>query len=879
MAQQQQFPYTVVIDTVVGDCFNNCQAVVTLLDAQGHLIQTDDSLQHPVDSVAYPITLLQYHYKNQQQNSVFYNSSHILTMDAGTYDIGVSGYVATSAGPVLVDTTFHGITLTTTYTNFSASVLANIAGNDYITYWGERRERCGNRHALPCGNRGRVQMKLTSGKFPYTVVFTDAQEDTIRYEVFNQPQHSGTDSLYADYKDYYTFDSLPVGIYRIEAFDACSYQLVFYHTVELNDVQISNLQIKRSPNNYSDSNTVRFAASFYTPKNAYNYDYEYYETIFEYRFIHTDGLGNADTSSWKPIEGSSVYDLYNGVYCDTVSYANRYCDLYGDTFRFEVRDLCHQDTMTKSFTLTPPDTTCYVTDVWGDGYCMGQATLDTCSLSCDSSVSYTLVYRIWYNCYHYTSYTSSNYSKLYYYTYPLQWIYTDSATGQVIKTDPVSEITSISTLTNTDVESVYGTYSYLPLPIVRSLVDAHGCVIMSRFDTLLFVRDTTPVIAPYFWDIDSNYNHNNYSSCFNWERYITVYEKSSPFPLFRDSVVVRLITSPLFNKYNFTATYTNGIWTIVKDDSVNNDANIVAQDMSVSIRSNRLSGGLYVFVCETACGVDTLWTDIEGIYYNSWEWIEEPEYQSEQVCNDLLVTPVAGKYRQYSYHIDSQVSNDEPIVTSYDYYPSISLLSGEVGGYSSTSTSMNVPFRFTIPGNYVIRMSFWGCNDFYSQIDTIQFVRVHVDFDKAYAVMCDSAVNTGTAIARAINGSEPYTYKLYSQPDLHGSLLGTSLDGMFYNIPMDMGQEMSVLVIDSCENSFSVNVVAMSLSQSQLLWFEGGTPDPGACVGDTFTLSALPISSAITYTWTGPGNFTATGEQVSYRLRTPPPKGGWSWNC
>lgn len=90
---QQQFPYSVVIDTVVGDCFNNCQAVISLYDAQGNLIQTDDSLHHPVDSVAYPISNLQYHYKNQLHNSVFYSDSHILTMDVGTYDIGVSGYV------------------------------------------------------------------------------------------------------------------------------------------------------------------------------------------------------------------------------------------------------------------------------------------------------------------------------------------------------------------------------------------------------------------------------------------------------------------------------------------------------------------------------------------------------------------------------------------------------------------------------------------------------------------------------------------------------------------------------------------------------------------------------------------------------------------
>jgi len=875
-AQQQSFPYTVVINTVTGDCFNNCQAVVTLYDAQGNLIQTDDSLQQPVNTAAYPITNLQYHYKNQLYNSVFYSNSHVLTVDMGTYDIGVSGQVMVQSGSgqvlVLVDTTFYGITLTSTYTPFSASVLAGIADNDYISN-GVRRERCGNRYALPCGDRGRVQMKLTSGNFPYTVIFFDEQDDTVRNVVFNHTQHSGTDSLFADYKDYYTIDSLPAGTYRIVAYDACSYSSVFHHTVELNDVQISYLNFKVSPPNTSDSNIVRFAPQFYRPKSVHNYDYDFFESIFQYRFIHSTDSNQIDTSSWRPIDGSSVSSMYNGIYCDTLDFASRYCDLYGHTVQFEVRDLCHQDTVSLSLTLRAPDTTCYVTDRMDDGYIIGPVTFDTCSQVIDAAVSYTLMYRIWYDCGHSSGYSSSIYSSLYYYTYPLYWVYTDMSTGQVIKTEEVSEMTSISTLTNVDVESVYGTYTYLPLPITRQLVDAHGCVLKSRFDTLLFVRDTVSGESPYQWDITANFNRYNYSSCFSGQRTITVYETPTPFPLYRDSTVVRLIQSPLYNKYNFTATYAQGAWTIVKDDTVNNDADIIANGMNVSIRNSRLSGGLYVFVCETICGSDTVRIDIDGIYYDMWEWIEEPAYEAEQECNDLLVTPVAGKYRRYTYHIDSQISNDEPVVTFYDYYPNIYLQSGVVGGYSYSSTSMNVPFRFTIPGEYVVKMSFWGCSEEYVQIDTIDFVRVRVDFEKAYAVMCDSTSNTGTVIARAFNGSTPYTYKLYSQPDIHGSLLGNNQSGVFNNVPMNIGQELSVQVTDSCENSFSINLVAMSLSQSQLLWFEGGTPVPGACVGDTVTLEALPINSSITYSWNGPGNFVAIGEQISYYVADTSYKG------
>ena len=849
VAQQQGFPYTVVIDTVVGDCFNNCQAVVTLYDGQGNVIQTDDSLHHPVDSVAYPITNLHYHYKNQLYNSVFYSDSHILTVDVGTYDIGVSGYVMVQMGttqvPVLVDTTLYGIILTSTYNPFSASMLAGIAGNNIMVN-GVWREQCGNRYALPCINQGRVQMKLTAGKFPYTVIFTDAQGDTIRHVVFDQRQHSGNDSLFADYKDYFTFDDLPAGLYRIEAYDACSYTLVFHHTVELNNVTVGNLNF--NTNNPYDSNTVCFSAHYYSTKGVYNYyDYSLFDSIFQYRFIHTDTAGQSDTSSWHPIDGYAVLNTYD-YYCDTLGFAHRYCDLYGHTVRFEIRDLCHHDSLYKTLTLSPPNPSCLYTFTTESVFCLGEFEDDTCASVCDTMISLTQQHCIWYSC---------AYSSLYY-TSPLQWIYTDSASQQVIKTDQVGSISSTSALTNTEVENIYGSYSSLSLPIVRTLVDAQGCVLLSRFDTLLFVRDTTSDERPFTWNITSNV----YSSCYG-ESSVSVYEYPTPFPLFRDSVVVRLIESPLYDKFNFTATYAQGEWTIVKDDTVNNDATIVAQGMNVSIRKSGLPGGLYIFVCETVCGIDTLQINIGNAYYTTWEWIEDPVYNTEQECNDLLVFPIAGKYRQYSYYINSYVSNDVPVVTYNDFFPSIVLLSGEVGGYSTTSTSMNVPFRFTIPGDYVIKMYFWGCDE-YAKIDTIHFVRVRVDFEKAYAVVCDSTANIGSVIVRAINGSPPYTYKVYSQPDMHGSLLGTNQSGLFYDIPMQLGQEMSVYVIDSCENSYYINIVAMSIDQSQLLWFEGGPPDPGICAGDTVMLSSLPFNNYITSLWSGPENFTATGEHISF---------------
>lgn len=852
---QQPFPYTVVIDTVVGNCFTNCQAVISLYDAQGNLIQTNDSLHHPVDSVAYPISNLQYHYKNRLHNSVFYSDSHILTMDVGTYDIGVSGYVMVPSGagqiPVLVDTTLYGFVLTSTYTPMSVSMLAVIAQNNQMVN-GVWRERYGNRYDLPCGNQGRVQMKITAGMFPYTVTIINSQNDTVRQVIFDQPQHNGNDSTYADFRNYYTFDTLSAGTYRIEVRDACSYTVVLHHTVLMNNVSFNNPQSYQ--NNCSDTNTVRFRVNFSFPREVFNYLNTYLASTFQYRFIHTDEFGHSDTTSWHPVNGSAITNSSYGIYCDTLGFAHRYCDLYGHTIKFEMRDLCTQNTKFTTVTITPPQISCYSIKDSIES-CIGQQIYDTCARRCDSMVKIK-------------TYSIRSYNNYSYYTCPLRWIYTDSATGQVIKTQTVSSLSSSSSLTGSEVENIYGPYSYLQLPIIRTLVDAQGCVLASRFDTLVYTRDTMPFLWPYYWNITSN--HVN-TTCYSGQQTISVREYGPPFPMFRDSTVVRLISSPLNNQYNFTATYANGTWAIVKDDTVNNTSSITASNtnMNISVHDEHLAGGLYVFVCETPCGPDTLRITIGSYSYTTYEWIVDPAYQTWQECNDLLVKPVAGKYRRYTY----LVNNGDTTVTHTDYTPNINLISGVVGGYSTTSTSMNVPFRFTIPGDYVIRMYFSGCGETFSRIDTIHFVRVRVDFDKAYAVVCDSSANTGTAIARAFNGSRPYTYRLYSQPDMHGSLLGTNQSGLFYSIPMTLGQELSIQVTDSCESSYYINIVAMSIEQSQLLWFEGAPPDPGACVGDTLTLEAFPMSNLITYSWQGPMNFTATGEQISYYVADTLSKG------
>ena len=864
-AQNTPFPYHVQVTPTVGNCLNNCGAIVTLLNQNGQVIAVNDSLHHPVDSILYNMTEIQYHYKNQNYNSVFYSEDHVLTMDAGTYDIGVSGYITVQNGSgtqqVQVDTTIYGVVIISAYVPLNASSLATIAQNNDDYYFDDShvvREYSGNRNTLPCVSLGRLQLKLQNGNFPYTVDLINGN-DTVRHVVFHERQNHGTDSIYADFRDYYTFDSLAAGTYRVVVQDACSYTIVMHHTVETTTVYPQDLYYFRALDNYSDSNIVRFTIYFYQTAQVYNYDHDVLENTFQYRFINPSGSGQHDTTAWMPINWQTVNYMYEGLYNDTVASAHSYCDIYDQPITFQVRDLCGLDTFSLTITLTAPLTEYYSSEMFNSYNSLTPIIVDTCHLSSDQSVYKIDFYRIHNEVYPYNYPTGAYNNDNFLYTLPLYWIYRDSLTHQIIKTDTIYSITEWSLLTCDDITQVYGPYQHLDIPIIRTLVGKHGCELFSTFDTLTFIMDTISMEQNYTWRLESNFNQYNYSNCFFNDRYIAIYEEGSPFPQFRDSVSIRLVTSPLYNKYNFTATYHNGEWTIVKADSVNNDADIIiGEGLSLSIHSNRLSGGKYVFVYETACGQDSLTIDIQGIYYYDWQWEEDAVYQTFQECNNLYITPISGLYRQNIYHIDTEISNDEPLVDTYLYSPNIHVFNGEVGGYSSPYVDMNGTITFTIPGDYVMEMYFYGCGEEYTRYDTIHFVRVRIDFDKAYAVVCDSASSIGSVFARAINGSQPYTYTLYSEPDMHGTCLGSNNTGTLNNMNFHLGQELSLNVIDSCENSYYINLVAMALNRSRLLWFEEGEPNPGACVDDTVRISALQISDDIGYFWTGPNNFTST---------------------
>lgn len=58
------FPYGIHIETVRGNCYDDCFAIITLIDDAGNEIAINPNTHNAVDTVHYPLYNIQYHYRN-----------------------------------------------------------------------------------------------------------------------------------------------------------------------------------------------------------------------------------------------------------------------------------------------------------------------------------------------------------------------------------------------------------------------------------------------------------------------------------------------------------------------------------------------------------------------------------------------------------------------------------------------------------------------------------------------------------------------------------------------------------------------------------------------------------------------------------------------
>lgn len=854
----QSFPYNISVETVSGHCYDDGHLIFTILDGNGNVVQIDPQTHNAVNTAQYPLYNVQYHYQNAASGlGVQYDYSNDIMLTAGTYNVGVRVNIpAQSGGYVLVDTTIYNVQITTSYQPMQASTLSNLCSG----YGENGAEMYGYWPSFRCKDMGRIQLYITNGSFPYVVTILNEQQDTVRHVVFNHRVNNSNSIYSAQYRDYYTFDNLPIGTYSIIVMDSCGYvsQLSFdipdYEPIRYyalvptsnsvcSDEPVINFELERR-RSFSDYSTSWFENVL-----------PYVDSILLYRFVNP----GHDTTEWRNMV-SQIYNYGHWVYFnDTLP---NYCVMYNDTIKVQFYDLCLDSLMTFSFKFLPQFDFIDSTDIV---HFSDSAIQDTCAvhlLSGFSTQTYKIACDTWEDA-NKTYYGGSGYVAgipIRYYNCPLSYDIWSLPDSTLLGHSQSDEFTGMGTWLTFDVDT--------SVQVHVSVTDALGCQVAEK-DTVL-VYDVEPVDDLLFWyECHNDKDDDGHDHCC-LDRYLWIQEHGVNANNFRRNMTLHLIESPLYNQFNFTAVRQEGVWTVTPDDSNNHTTYVefsYEDGWRATVRDSVcLPPGRYTFVVSTDCGVDTITYSWAGYYYDTLDFVSAPQYEIQQVCDHIEVTQVSTGLMNYMYFMDPDVSNDIPIETVPNHV--CTNYSSQGGTHYKDSQGRNV-ITFTIPGTYIITNYAYNwpytnctdwCSEYHYYYDTITVAFSHLDFNLAVALLCDSSSEAGTVSVRAVNGNPPYTYTLYDQGSTSGNVIASNSSGLFENVPMTEGQLFSVSVTDSCMTSFSVNISASVLTDGNLLWEQGANAGVLHCAGDTVHLTALSFLAPATYQWTGPNGFNSTSQ-------------------
>lgn len=874
--QDAAFPYSISVNSVPGKCYDDCRIIIHIYDDNGNEIIVNPQTHNAQDLNTYPLYNVQYTYRNVSAGTnIRYDTINDIQVTTGTYCVGVIAHVpvTTPDGTLdyeLVDTSICNVEVATDYNHMEASILSAQARNDFEWSWDENnpREFCGWRPSYSCADRGRIQLKITKGKFPYRVLILNAAQDTVRNATFYERQQSGEDSIFADFKDFYTFDQIPVGNYSIRVSDSCDYAL--WLSINIPDAHPTYYdRVGQIGSNWSDSNVIYFYFIKDCNVGLHDYDKSYFDSIIQYRFINPGG----EITEWY----SHDYNIWdpNWTYLsDTLHHINRYCQLHNDTVLLQIHDLCRDTIYTSAF-YYDYDNRCFDVNQEFHTYSFDVVTTpDTCFIHANSGLTtQTYSFYGYGGCWDVQN-DNPDYPDIihgYQYTAPISYDVYSTIDSTLIAHNEGDDFWWLGSDITYMVDTV--------IPVHITWTDAMGCLLTSRDDVLTFdVENIGDNSYPlYSRAIDDEWGWNG--CC--WDRYVYVRQDINA-DLFRKDITVKLFESPLYNSENFTAVCQNGEWSFTPEDSTNHHTYLeFGHDeggWQVTVRDSVcLPPGRYKFVVTTTCGTDTLESVFwDSFYRDSLALDSSPTYDMTQICDRLVVHQTSNGVNRYLYTINPYMDNNEPDINISPVDADVHLAEGVTGGYYSDWPDGNGDFIFTIPGQYVIETyrSRWRECTSLSHYDTIEYVPQFVDFDLGYAILCDNISDTGFVSVHAINGSEPYTYYLYDQPDLQGSIIGTSDVGRFLEVRMVTGQQLSVMVEDSCHNSFYINLTATPISQSALAWEFGDFTGNGHCEGDSIHIAALPFAFEVAYQWIGPNGFSST-DRVNHIYLPYGSESGW----
>jgi len=854
VATAQDCPFRVRFEVIPATCYNNGKVAYALLDGSGHVL------------TALPAGLseVRAYYIAEGDTAKHYSGLYLtdsimaahggwdtLIVDYGTYTVGLEAICTHSASSasgyeqVKKDTTTV-LTIPTTYVKPSASALY-VTSNTLTGY--------GKHPTLDCANTGRIQLKIENGRFPYTVtVRRHGTNDTLRTVVFPDTMYHGRDETRYDYYLYYSVDTLPAGDWDFYLVDGCDYGLP--RTGQVVDVvnfpTLDYVEVYASSGNMQDSNIVKINAVL-------DNDYEYYTALMplyaEYRFVY-DGF---EDSEWKPFP--PVLSGFRALLHDTVEAAHQYCNIWNRNISLQYRrTYCGDTAVTRTFQLKKPDEAYYERD-YSDKRDSTLIDNDTCT---DKWYWHRWYHEIYYRYEDLSHLTKDNDHSLYrhHYTHPLTWIYYDTELHDTIKKDVISGISAHSRLYDTEVEAIYGSFrdrtmsNPLMLPIQRTLVDAHGCVLYTRFDSLPYCYDVGMQV------VDWRTRKTNGDHCCTTKGSVGVYEHyhSEVDP---DGTQIILWKSPYNNRYNFSAVYSSEThsWSVTREN-LENVATISGgyDGLSMDLSDYCLPSGPYWFTVMTPCSTFTFKNEYSFPDIYSTELTQEPVFEATQQCTDRYITYTAGAYSHVSRNTSSSTGLPlDPTYTSLN--TRFQIVDGPVGGYDGTLHEVNEAIRISMPGQYVVHIapsSSYQLCDIVSFYDTIDYDGGTVEFEYAFAYLCDSTSTSGNAYIKGINGTPPYRYTLYDSIDKQGNILGDTViadptvPAIFPNRPMDSRHQLSCKIEDACGAYFHVNFYPLTMADVQKIWFDDGLTVTETCEGSTISVHAMEIASILKYQWYNP---------------------------
>ena len=782
---------------------------------------------------------------------------------AGSYCVGISAKIPSpNGGYMLVDTTFCNVQVTTSHQHLEASVLFNISNGDW-----NNMERSGWRPSFMCADMGRIQLQITQGSFPYEVTILDDQLDTIRHSFFHHRVNSGNNTIYANYRDYYTFDSLAVGTYSIIVSDSCGYVIPLSFTVPdaepIRYFALAPTSISECPNGTVIPFELERRYDLGANEMWNNYNFPYLDSILLYRFVNPEN----DTTEWR-----HVISTYSSSWVTLYDTIPTYCEIFRDTIKVQLYDLCHDTLMTYQFRFLPLfsliDSTVTV-------HIYDSTIYDICATHLQDGIStqsYWIGGDTWNSAGSYL-YGGGSYVRdvpIRYYRCPLSYNIWSLPDSTLLGHSESDEFTGLGAWVTFSVDT--------SVQVHVSVTDADGCEVAAKDTTLDYHPTSLDDLHPWF-ECHNEIDDNGGEQCCD-ERYLWIQEHGVDANSFRWNMTLRLIESPLYNHFNFTAIRQEGMWNVTFDDSDNHSSYVdfsYPDGWKATIRDSVcLPPGRYIFEVTTDCGVDTVTKEWAGFYYGTHEFTSAPQYEIEQFCDHVVVTQTSMGIESQIYFIDPYISNDEPIQTDCEYTHNCYTTSGITstkdefgrnvlvfsvpGTYPFITYSYNRPHSYYDPYHFIMR-----CSDYVYYYDTITVNFPYLDLNKASALLCEPLSPTGIVFAQAENGNEPYTYTLYDQWNSAGNVIATNSTGFFDNVPMTVGQHFTLQVTDSCSTSLSVNLTAAVLSHGNLLWEEDADSGP-YCSGDTIRLTTLSFPPPVTYHWTGPNGFSSNSQTIDVVL-------------